>query len=156
MLTTDLGACEWFVWDLRRSNLIDRGQLDQVIGEFLSKNPTAEPPLLAEFLVQKGYLTEFQAERLLQGKTQGFVGSELEALVIEARNTAFNERNTGNPTFDELFAAANDLVPMSTRDAASIDEIRKFCEGKAEPVCDTALSGTVPPGRLQGRVIESN
>ena len=32
MLTTDLGACEWFVWDLRRSNLIDRGQLDQVIG----------------------------------------------------------------------------------------------------------------------------
>ena len=43
MLTTDLGACEWFVWDLRRSNLIDRGQLDQIIGEFLSKNPGAEP-----------------------------------------------------------------------------------------------------------------
>lgn len=73
MLTTDLGACEWFVWDLRRSNLIDRGQLDQVIGEFLTKNPGAEPPLLAEFLVKKNYLTEFQAERLLQGKTQGFV-----------------------------------------------------------------------------------
>src|SRR5579859_1423962 len=73
MLTTDLGACEWFVWDLRRSNLIDRGQLDQVIGEFLSKNPGAEPPLLAEFLVKQGILTDFQAERLLQGKTQGFV-----------------------------------------------------------------------------------
>src|SRR3954466_1476104 len=73
MLTTDLGACEWFVWDLRRSNLIDRGQLDTLIGEFLSKNPSAEPPLLAEFLVQKSYLTDFQAERLLQGKTQGFV-----------------------------------------------------------------------------------
>ena len=58
MLTTDLGACEWFVWDLRRSNLIDRGQLDQVIGEFLTKNPGAEPPLLAEFMVKKGYLTE--------------------------------------------------------------------------------------------------
>jgi serine/threonine protein kinase len=73
MLQTDLGACEWFVWDLRRSNLIDRGQLDQVIGEFLSKNPGAEPPTLAEFLVSQGILTEFQAERLLQGKTQGFV-----------------------------------------------------------------------------------
>src|SRR5262249_6042954 len=73
MLSTDLGACEWFVWDLRRSNLIDRGQLDQVIGEFLSKNPGAEPPMLAEFLVRQGILTEFQAERLLQGKTQGFV-----------------------------------------------------------------------------------
>ncbi len=73
MLTTDLGACEWFVWDLRRSNLIDRGQLDQVIGEFLNKNPGAEPPALAEYLIGQGVLTEFQAERLLQGKTQGFV-----------------------------------------------------------------------------------
>ena len=73
MMTTDLGACEWFVWDLRRSNLIDRGQLDQVIGEFLQKNPGAEPPSLAEYLVGHGILTDFQAERLLQGKTQGFV-----------------------------------------------------------------------------------
>src|SRR5260370_212293 len=73
MMTTDLGACEWFVWDLRRSNLIDRGQLDQVISEFLNKNPGAEPPSLAEYLVGQGILTDFQAERLLQGKTQGFV-----------------------------------------------------------------------------------
>ena len=36
MTTTDLGACEWFVWDLRRSNLIDRGQLDQVIGAIVA------------------------------------------------------------------------------------------------------------------------
>lgn len=73
MVTTELGACEWFVWDLRRSNLIDRGRLDQVVGEFLSKNPRAEPPALAEYLVAQGVLTDFQAERLLQGKTQGFV-----------------------------------------------------------------------------------
>ncbi len=73
MVSTELGACEWFVWDLRRSNLIDRGQLDQVVGEFLNKNPRAEPPALAEFLVEQGILTPFQAERLLQGKTQGFV-----------------------------------------------------------------------------------
>ena len=73
MLTTDLGACEWFVWDLRRSNLIDRGQLDQVIGEFLNKHPGAEPPALADYLVTQGILTPFQADRLLQGKTQGFV-----------------------------------------------------------------------------------
>lgn len=73
MTTTELGACEWFVWDLRRSNLIDRSQLDQVIGDFLSKNPGAEPPALADHLIQQGILTDFQAERLLQGKTQGFV-----------------------------------------------------------------------------------
>jgi serine/threonine-protein kinase len=73
MTTTDLGACEWFVWDLRRSNLIDRGQLDQIVGEYLNKHPGAEPPALAEFLVDKSVLTRFQADRLLQGKTQGFV-----------------------------------------------------------------------------------
>src|SRR5262245_3330255 len=73
MLTTDLGACEWFVWDLRRSNLIDRGQLDQVVGEFLNRHPGAEPPALADHLVKQNILTQFQADRLLQGKTQGFV-----------------------------------------------------------------------------------
>jgi len=73
MVTTDLGACEWFVWDLRRSNLIDRGQLDQLIGEFLEKHPNAEPPALAEYLVSHKILTQFQANRLLEGKTQGFV-----------------------------------------------------------------------------------
>ena len=73
MVTSELGACEWFVWDLRRSNLIDRGRLDQIIGEFLQKNPRAEPPALAEYLVKQGILTPFQSERLLAGKTQGFV-----------------------------------------------------------------------------------
>src|SRR5438874_2490270 len=73
MVTSELGACEWFVWDLRRSNLIDRGRLDQIIGEYLTKNPRAEPPTLAEYLVGQSILTGFQAERLLAGKTQGFV-----------------------------------------------------------------------------------
>jgi hypothetical protein len=73
MAATDLGACEWFVWDLRRSNLIDRGQLDQVVGEYLKKHSRAEPPQLAEHLVGQGILTQFQADRILQGKTQGLV-----------------------------------------------------------------------------------
>jgi serine/threonine protein kinase len=73
MAITELGACEWFVWDLRRSNLIDRGHLDQLINEFLKKQPNAEPPALAQFLVNQGILSQFQAERLLQGKTQGLV-----------------------------------------------------------------------------------
>src|SRR2546430_403154 len=73
MVSTELGACEWFVWDLRRSNLIERGQLDQVVGEFLGQHPDAEPPALSEYMVKQKLLTDFQAGRLLQGKTQGFV-----------------------------------------------------------------------------------
>jgi serine/threonine-protein kinase len=73
MVTNDLGACEWFVWDLRRSGLIDRGQLDQIVSEFLRRNPRAEAPALAEYLVQQNTLTAFQADRILNGKTQGLV-----------------------------------------------------------------------------------
>jgi serine/threonine-protein kinase len=73
MVTNDLGACEWFVWDLRRSGLIDRGQLDQIVGEFLKRNPRAEAPQLAEFLTQQGTLSAFQADRILNGKTAGLV-----------------------------------------------------------------------------------
>jgi serine/threonine-protein kinase len=73
MTTTELGACEWFVWDLRRSNLMDRGQLDQVVGDYLKKEPRAEPTDLAQFLVEQDLLTAFQAQRLLHGKTQGLV-----------------------------------------------------------------------------------
>jgi serine/threonine-protein kinase len=73
MVTSDLGACEWFVWDLRRSGLIDRGPLDQIVGEYLRRNPRAEAPALAEFLVDQGTLTAFQAERILNGKSQGLV-----------------------------------------------------------------------------------
>ncbi len=73
MGNSDLGACEWFLWDLRRSNLLDRGHLDQIVSTFLEKNPRAEPPQLAQFLIEQEILTQFQADRLLQGKTQGFV-----------------------------------------------------------------------------------
>jgi len=73
MVTNDLGACEWFVWDLRRSALIDRGQLDQIVSEFLKRNPRAEAPALADYLVQQGTLTQFQADRILNSKSAGLV-----------------------------------------------------------------------------------
>jgi serine/threonine-protein kinase len=73
MVSSDLGNCEWFVYELRRSNLIDRGQLEQVVGEFLRRHPRAEATALAEYLVSQNVLSQFQAERVLQGKTQGLV-----------------------------------------------------------------------------------
>src|SRR5262249_21661403 len=68
MMTADLGACEWLVWDLRRSNLVDRGKLEQIIGDFLRSVPKAEPPQLCDFLVQHQVLTRFQADSLLNNK----------------------------------------------------------------------------------------
>src|SRR5437016_547949 len=73
MFTMELGACESFIWDLQRTNLIDRGRLDELIGDFMHQFPGAEPPVLGKFLVEQGVLTAFQVERLLQGKSQGFL-----------------------------------------------------------------------------------
>jgi serine/threonine-protein kinase len=73
MMTTDLGACEQFIYELRRSNLIERGQLDQVVEDFLRRNPRSDPGVLADHLVAQNVLTRFQAERVMQGKTQGLV-----------------------------------------------------------------------------------
>jgi serine/threonine-protein kinase len=73
MVTAELGACEWFVYELRRSNLIERSQLDQVVGDFLKRQPRAEAPALAEYLIEQGVLSHFQAERVLQNKSQGLV-----------------------------------------------------------------------------------
>jgi serine/threonine protein kinase len=73
MVTAELGSCEWFVYELRRSNLIDRGQLDQLVGEFLKRHPRSDPPALAQHLVAQKALTPFQAERVLANKAQGLV-----------------------------------------------------------------------------------
>lgn len=73
MVTAELGACEWFVYELRRSGLIDRGQLDQVVGEFLKKYPRADAQKLADYLVKDGVISAFQAERVLTNKAQGLV-----------------------------------------------------------------------------------
>lgn len=73
MMTADLGACEWFVWDLRRSNLIERGRLEQIVAEYMMRHPNAEPADLASYLVEQSVLTRFQADSLLNGKSQGLV-----------------------------------------------------------------------------------
>ena len=73
MVTAELGACEWFVYELRRSNLIDRGQLDQIVGEFLKHNPRADAASARRLPDRPGGVTPFQAERVLANKAQGLV-----------------------------------------------------------------------------------
>src|SRR5215831_5012287 len=69
-MLTSLGACETFVRNLRRSNLIQGSQLDQVVENFLRIHVRTEPAALASHLVSEELLTQFQAERLLKGDTQ--------------------------------------------------------------------------------------
>ena len=54
MLPTDLGTCEGFVGDLRRSHLLEEDRLDGLVGDYLTRYPKAEPAALAEDLVARG------------------------------------------------------------------------------------------------------
>jgi serine/threonine-protein kinase len=73
MAIAELGACEWFAKELRRSGLVDQVQLDRVLAEFMKLAPRAEPKNLADFLVERKLLSAYQADRLLTGKAAGLV-----------------------------------------------------------------------------------
>ena len=72
-MATKFGACERVVYHLRRSNLLDRARLDQVLRDFVKNQPQLEPTILTNYLIRQGILTPFQAERVLQGKTENLV-----------------------------------------------------------------------------------
>jgi serine/threonine-protein kinase len=72
-MAAKFGACEPVVYHLRRSNLLDRGRLDQILGDFLKTDPPLEPANMANYFIVQGILTPFQAERILQGKSENLV-----------------------------------------------------------------------------------
>jgi serine/threonine-protein kinase len=52
---------------------MDLETVDQAAETFLAEQPEGEPPAFAQYLVQQKLLTPFQADRLLQGKSQDLV-----------------------------------------------------------------------------------
>lgn len=72
-MAAKFGACEPVVYHLRRSNLLDRGRLDQILGDFLKTDPPLEPAHMANYFIGQGILTPFQAERILQSKSENLV-----------------------------------------------------------------------------------
>jgi eukaryotic-like serine/threonine-protein kinase len=60
-----------FVEFLRTRNILRPGQLDQLAAD--PQMETAEPPRIAEMLVRRGWLTQYQADQLLQAEGQNLV-----------------------------------------------------------------------------------
>jgi serine/threonine-protein kinase len=86
---------------LRRSNLVERGKLEQLVAEYMARHPKAEPAELAAHLVDQRILTRFQADSLMNGKSQGLVlgsfivhdilGSGTMGTVYKAKSKVNNE-----------------------------------------------------------------
>jgi serine/threonine protein kinase len=74
MATSDLGTCEFFIGDLRRSNLLDRAQLDTVVEAYVREHPKAEPQQMADHLISLGLISPFQSRRLLVGNSDLLMG----------------------------------------------------------------------------------
>ena len=94
---------------------------------------------------------------MLQSKSKGFVGAELEEAVREARYLSFQRRQSGDPTVDELVEALTGLLPMSERDPEGIKQIREYCKNRAIPVSsameyNASTSASGKPQRAARRV----
>ncbi len=76
----------------------------------------------------------------LVGATENFVGSELEELVREARYRAFEGRQSGTPTFEELIVAKGNIIPVATLDKEGVKEIQDFCRNRCLPVSSEPVS----------------
>ena len=66
--------------------------------------------------------------------TKNFVGSELEELVRESRYRAFENRESGTPTFEELIVAKNNIIPVAKLDEKGVKAILNFCRERCLPV----------------------
>lgn len=84
-------------------------------------------------------------------KSNGYVGSEIEEAVREARYMAFEHQRTGLPTFEQLHTAISSIVPLSQSNTEGMEEIRTFCKDRARPV-SRQYQQEEPAGRAQRRV----
>ena len=89
---------------------------------------TERQAILEIHLRKRGHPVPAQLDRAATAAT-GFVGAELEAVVIEALFTAFDE---GQPLdLGHLLSAINATKPMSCLMKETIDGLRKWAEGRA-------------------------
>src|SRR5262245_47642598 len=63
-------STQGFIDNVVESGLIDREELTRALEDL---PPTDRAKLVARHLVEKGRLTKFQAEKLLSGRTDGFI-----------------------------------------------------------------------------------
>jgi serine/threonine-protein kinase len=94
------GACEPVVYHLRRSYLLDRSRLDQVLSDFVKDQRSLEPSVLADYLIRQRILTPYQAERVLQGKSENLVlgpYSVVEEIGFGSMGTVYKARSKNDP-----------------------------------------------------------
>src|SRR5262245_34973567 len=97
--TTDFGACTEFVTDLLEHRLIDENQLKKLEG-FFKASPQDKPQGVADWLVEQKFLTRFQADATLLGRTKDLVLSNFrltDILGTGSMGTVYKARSVNDP-----------------------------------------------------------
>ncbi|MCS7167745.1 MAG: serine/threonine protein kinase, partial [Gemmatales bacterium] len=145
MIGQELGACEWFVWDLRRSNLLDAHLVDKISLDFLRLHPGAEPQELAEYLVTQGLLTRYQADCLLHNRGNTLVVGPYvlhEPIGTGSLGTVYRARSRQKP--DQWFAVK--ILPRRSMwnirlAKRQVREFESFSHPAVVPFADIGTSG---------------
>lgn len=91
-------------------------------------------------------------------RTEGWVGSEIEELVKEARFISFEQHKTGGrsgtdptkaatPQLTDFIQAASNIIPLTKLAAEDVEAIRTFCKERARPASLPGGAVTAPPPR---------
>ncbi|MCS7159877.1 MAG: serine/threonine-protein kinase [Gemmatales bacterium] len=145
MIGHEKGACEWFVWDLRRSNLLEPHLVEELSLEYLRQHPGAEPQELAEYFVAQGLLTRYQADCLLHNRANTLVVGPYvlhEPIGTGSMGTVYRARSHQKP--DQWFAVK--ILPRRSMwnirlAKRQVREFESFSHPAVVPFADVGTSG---------------
>lgn len=136
--------------------LLRKGRFDEI---FFTDLPgkEARKDIFRIHLVGKGKNDALANNDVLIKKTEGFSGSEIEAVVNEALFLAFDEnKKECNLQTEHLLDAAEPIVPLSATMGEQITNLREWAKNRCRPASEDKPPTMKPKGGPQLRAENSN
>jgi len=114
--------------------VLRKGRFDEIWATDLPNGTEREEIFSIHLRKRKRDAVNFDTA-LLARKSEGYVGSEIEAVIEDGMYNAFFEGREVNTS--DILKAINDTQPQSKRDSAALEQLRQWTVDKARPVSDS-------------------
>jgi SpoVK/Ycf46/Vps4 family AAA+-type ATPase len=114
--------------------VLRKGRFDEIWATDLPNGTEREEIFSIHLRKRKRESVNFDTA-LLARKSDGYVGSEIEAVIEDGMYSAFFEGREVNTS--DILKAINDTQPQSKRDSAALEQLRQWTVDKARPVSDS-------------------